>query len=90
MTTLAVQQPRTSSADRLARQRFDAIAARSRLDEATRTLLRMPLRELHVQIPSGTDDKRVGVYRGVRVQHDDAPGPFTGGVRYRRTAASTT
>lgn len=87
MTTLTVPESAVDNAYDLARTRFDRIAARLSLDEATRTLLRTPLRELRVQIPIRMDDGRVRVFRGLRVQHNDARGPFKGGVRLSPTGS---
>jgi glutamate dehydrogenase (NAD(P)+) len=52
------------------------------LDQATRDLLRYPLREYHFAIPVHMDDGRMRVFRGFRVQHNDARGPSKGGVRF--------
>ena len=69
------------SAIQSARQQFDRIAERLGLDEATRDLLRSPQRELQFLIPVQMDKGNRRVFRGVRVQHNDARGPFKGGVR---------
>jgi glutamate dehydrogenase (NAD(P)+) len=64
-----------------ARRQFDRIADRLGLDGATRALLRAPMREIQVLIPVAMDDGSRRVFRGVRVQHNNARGPFKGGVR---------
>jgi glutamate dehydrogenase (NAD(P)+) len=69
------------SANQTAQQQFDRIADRLGLDQATRDLLRSPRRELQFLIPVQMDDGTRRVFRGVRVQHNDARGPFKGGVR---------
>jgi glutamate dehydrogenase (NAD(P)+) len=69
------------SAHQIAQQQFDRIADRLGLDQATRDLLRSPKRELQFLIPVQMDDGTHRVFRGVRVQHNDARGPFKGGVR---------
>ena len=69
------------SANQIAQQQFDRIADRLGLDQATRDLLRSPRRELQFLIPVQMDDGTRRVFRGVRVQHNDARGPFKGGVR---------
>ena len=77
-----VQAPATPlSANQIAQQQFDRIADRLGLDQATRDLLRSPRRELQFLIPVQMDDGTRRVFRGVRVQHNDARGPFKGGVR---------
>lgn len=45
-------------------------------------LLLMPQRQLKVQISIEMDDGNVGVFEGFRVQHNDARGPFKGGLRF--------
>ena len=52
------------------------------MDPATRDLLRYPLREFHFAIPVRMDDGSVKVFRGFRVQHNDARGPGKGGIRF--------
>jgi glutamate dehydrogenase/leucine dehydrogenase len=45
-------------------------------------VLRTPKRVLTVSIPVRMDDGRVKVFIGHRVQHNDARGPYKGGIRY--------
>jgi len=66
----------------VAQQQFDGIAARLGLDEGMRALLRVPKRELHFNIPIRMDDGRVQTFRAFRVQHNDARGPYKGGIRF--------
>src|SRR5688572_17569406 len=42
------------------------------LDDAAHSMLREPMRELHVSIPVKMDDGKMKVFRGFRVQHNDA------------------
>ncbi len=65
-----------------AQAEFDRIAAMIDLDESARALLRRPMREYHFSIPVRMDDGRVQVFRGFRVQHNDARGPSKGGIRF--------
>ncbi len=67
---------------RMAQRQFDAIADKLELDPATRALLREPLREYGFSIPVRMDDGSVRVFRGFRVQHNDARGPCKGGIRF--------
>ncbi len=67
---------------RMAQDQFDAIADQLDLDQATRDLLRNPMREYHVNIPIKMDDGTTRVFRGFRVQHNDARGPGKGGIRF--------
>jgi glutamate dehydrogenase (NAD(P)+) len=66
----------------MAQSQFDHAADVLGLDEAARELLRYPLREYSIAIPVHMDDGRVKVFRGFRVQHNDARGPSKGGVRF--------
>ncbi|HKZ54855.1 MAG TPA: Glu/Leu/Phe/Val dehydrogenase [Anaerolineales bacterium] len=66
----------------ITQSQFDRIADRLRLDQATRDLLRLPMRELFFSIPVRMDDGSVRIFRGSRVQHNDARGPCKGGVRF--------
>ncbi len=66
----------------MAQQQFDKAADFLNLDEGTRGLLREPLREYHFSIPVHMDDGKVKIFRGFRVQHNDARGPSKGGIRF--------
>jgi glutamate dehydrogenase len=66
----------------MAQAQFDKVAAILDLDPATRELLRQPLREHSFAIPVRMDDGHVRVFRGFRVQHNDARGPCKGGIRF--------
>jgi glutamate dehydrogenase (NAD(P)+) len=66
----------------MAQAQFDKVADILELDNATRELLRNPLREYHFSIPVRMDDGSVKVFRGFRVQHNDSRGPGKGGIRF--------
>ncbi len=66
----------------MAQQQFDKAADFLNLDEGTRGLLRQPLREYQFSIPVHMDDGKVKIFRGFRVQHNDARGPSKGGIRF--------
>lgn len=70
------------NAFKMAQQQFDAIAETLGLDQATRDLLRNTDREYHFNIPIRMDDGTYKVFRGFRVQHNDARGPAKGGIRF--------
>jgi len=70
------------SAFQMAQTQFDQIAEKLNLDGATRDLLRNPMREYHFNIPVRMDDGSVKIFRGFRVQHNDARGPAKGGIRF--------
>jgi glutamate dehydrogenase (NAD(P)+) len=66
----------------VAQAQFDRVAALLEMDQGTKDLLRYPLREYAFAIPVRMDDGRVKVFRGLRVQHNDARGPSKGGIRF--------
>ncbi|MGD8780180.1 MAG: Glu/Leu/Phe/Val dehydrogenase [Ignavibacteria bacterium] len=66
----------------MAQAQFDKVAEQLNLDQATKDLLRNPLREYHFSIPIRMDDGSYKVFRGFRVQHNDAKGPSKGGIRF--------
>jgi glutamate dehydrogenase (NAD(P)+) len=66
----------------MAQAQFDKVADIINLDTASRELLRNPLREYQFAIPVRMDDGRMKVFRGFRVQHNDARGPAKGGIRF--------
>jgi len=70
------------NAFKVAQKEFDRVADKLNLDEQTRDLLRTPLREYHFSIPVKMDDGKVKIFRGFRVQHNDAKGPCKGGIRF--------
>jgi glutamate dehydrogenase (NAD(P)+) len=61
---------------------FDRAADQLELDESMRRLLKMPMRELTVEVPIEMDDGRIETLVGYRVQHNNARGPMKGGLRY--------
>ena len=65
-----------------AQEQFDHAAELLELDQGTRELLRNPMREYQFNIPIRMDDGNVKVFRGFRVQHNDARGPAKGGIRF--------
>ena len=66
----------------IAQQQLAEAAGIMELDSATHELLRWPLREFHVTLPVPMDDGSVQVFRGFRVQYNDALGPTKGGLRF--------
>ena len=66
----------------MAQAQFDKVAEILHLDDATRQLLRNPLREYHFSIPVRMDDGTTKIFKGFRVQHNDARGPGKGGIRF--------
>lgn len=52
------------------------------LDENILEILKNPKRILEASIPVKMDSGKIKVFKGFRVQHNDALGPFKGGIRY--------
>lgn len=61
---------------------FDRASEELEIDESLSNLLKYPDRELSVELPLIRDDGSLKVLRGYRIQHNDARGPFKGGLRY--------
>jgi glutamate dehydrogenase/leucine dehydrogenase len=57
-------------------------AEKLNLDSGIYEILRYPKRVLTVSVTIRMDNGKIGVYTGCRVQHNDARGPFKGGIRY--------
>ncbi len=66
----------------MAQAQFDKVASQLGLDPAAKDLLRNPMREYHFSLPVRMDDGSTRVFRGYRVQHNDARGPCKGGIRF--------
>lgn len=66
----------------IACEQLDDCAKILNLDEDVREMLKSPMRELHVSIPVRMDDGRTKVFKGFRVQYNDAKGPTKGGIRF--------
>ncbi|NLY88709.1 MAG: Glu/Leu/Phe/Val dehydrogenase [Firmicutes bacterium] len=65
-----------------AQKQFDGVADMIRLEPAVREFLRQPMREYHLTIPVRMDNGEVRIFKGYRVQHNDARGPAKGGIRF--------
>ncbi|HEV3166553.1 MAG TPA: Glu/Leu/Phe/Val dehydrogenase dimerization domain-containing protein [Isosphaeraceae bacterium] len=61
---------------------FDQAASLLDLTDNMRTLMITPDRELRVEVAIEMDSGQIGNFIGYRVQHDNARGPFKGGLRY--------
>lgn len=66
----------------MAQAQFDGVAEKLGLDSGVCQLLRQPMREYAFTIPVRMDDGSVEVFKGFRVQHNDARGPAKGGIRF--------
>ena len=61
---------------------FDTVYSTMGLDALWRPYLANPKRVLTVSCPIKMDDGRIQVFTGYRAQHNNARGPFKGGIRY--------
>lgn len=66
----------------IAQRQLDEAAEVLGLEPGLHALLREPMRELHVTLPVRMDDGSVKVFKGFRVQYNDARGPIKGGIRF--------
>jgi glutamate dehydrogenase (NAD(P)+) len=60
----------------------DRVSTMLEVEDEVRILLDEPYRQVDVQVPIHADDGSVLSFRGYRVQHNGARGPFKGGLRY--------
>jgi glutamate dehydrogenase (NAD(P)+) len=65
-----------------AQAQLDEVADLLHLEPGIHAILREPMREFHVSIPVTMDDGQTKVFKGFRVQHNNACGPFKGGIRF--------
>lgn len=66
----------------IAQAQLDKAAKLLNLDEGTHQTLREPMRELVVTLPVRMDNGKVKVFKGFRVQYNDARGATKGGIRF--------
>jgi len=66
----------------IAQRQLDEATSRLGLPGPVREFLRWPMRELRVTLPVRMDDGSTEVFRGFRVQYNDARGPCKGGIRF--------
>jgi glutamate dehydrogenase (NAD(P)+) len=53
-----------------------------KLEDGIHRLLREPKKVIRVTFPVKMDDGKTRIFKGYRVQYNDARGPFKGGIRY--------
>lgn len=66
----------------MVKEQLDKAASVLKLDENSLEFLKHPKTILKVSVPVRMDDGSIRVFTGFRVQHNDARGPFKGGIRY--------
>jgi len=74
-------QKKPSLYENVTRQ-FNKAADLMQLDPSVRKILQTTTNEILIHFPVKMDDGRVEVFTGYRVQHNDALGPFKGGLRF--------
>ncbi len=66
----------------IAVEQFQRAADVMKLDANTQEILRKPRRILSINFPVRMDDGRILLYQGFRSQHNNALGPYKGGIRF--------
>ncbi len=64
------------------KKQVDIVGKKLGLEAGIIEVMKSPKRELAVNFPVKMDDGSVRVFTGYRVQHNEARGPFKGGIRY--------
>ena len=63
-------------------QQLDEASKLIKLDDGMQQILANPKRVLTVSLPVKMDNNEIKVFTGFRSQHNDARGPYKGGIRY--------
>ena len=63
-------------------QQFNKAADLMELDSSIRKILGSTMNEVVVNFPVKMDDGKLEIFTGYRVQHNNAQGPFKGGLRF--------
>ena len=66
----------------IAQRQIEAAAKILGLDPSITAIIKEPQRVLEVSIPVKMDDGTIKVFKGFRSQHNNARGPYKGGIRY--------
>lgn len=66
----------------IAQAQLDEAARILQLDPEMHAFLREPMREFYFTIPVKMDDGRTRIFKGCRIQYNDARGPAKGGLRF--------
>ncbi len=66
----------------MAQAQLDEAASILKLDSGIHAILREPMKEFHVSIPVKMDNGQTKVFKGFRVQYNNARGPCKGGIRF--------
>ena len=79
---MTVEVPETENAYQTAQSQLRSVGEMLGLKPGLIEILAHPKRELTVNFPVRMDDGTTRVFRGYRVQHNEARGPVKGGIRY--------
>ncbi len=82
MNDTLIKDERPMTASEAVAWYFDRAADQLELDPSKREMLKMPKREMTVEVPVEMDDGSLQTLVGFRVQHNNARGPMKGGLRY--------
>ncbi len=66
----------------IVQQQCDTCARQLELPDDIAEIIKNPMREIQVSIPVRMDNGKIKVFKGFRVQHNDALGPTKGGIRF--------
>lgn len=84
MITMTKEQPKQGMLENVMRQ-FDHAADLIELNDNIRKILRITNNELIIHFPVKMDNGDIEIFTGYRVQHNNALGPYKGGLRYHPT-----
>lgn len=68
----------------IAQQQIKTACDKLGAEPAVYEILKHPLRTLEVHLPVKMDDGSIKTFKGFRAQHNDAPGPTKGGIRFHQ------
>ena len=66
----------------VAQAQLDTAAKHLNLDPGAHAMLKEPFKQLHTLVPVRMDDGTLKVFKGFRVQYNNARGPVKGGIRF--------
>jgi glutamate dehydrogenase (NAD(P)+) len=84
MTNSTLAKPKTGMYENVMKQ-FESAADKLNLDPGVRKILSTTNSEILVNFPVKMDNGEIKTFTGYRVQHNNALGPYKGGLRYHPT-----
>ena len=67
---------------KIAKERIEKIAKFLGIEDSIIKILETPQKEVKVSLPIKMDDGKIKVFTGYRIEHNNARGPYKGGIRY--------